>query len=49
MLLTVLLFALAGLLLGGAISLRRQGSGWWSVILLALLAALALAAGVART
>jgi hypothetical protein len=49
MLLTVVLFALAGLLLGGAISLRRQGAGWWAVILLAVLAALAPAAGVART
>jgi hypothetical protein len=47
LLLPLVLFALAGLLLGGAISMRRQGAGWGAVVLLAVLAALALAGGLA--
>jgi hypothetical protein len=47
MLLPLALFALAGLLLGGAISMRRQGAGWVAVVLMAVLAALALAGGLA--
>lgn len=46
-LLPLLLFALAGLLAGGAVSMRRQGSGRVPVAVLAGFAALALAGGVA--
>jgi hypothetical protein len=42
------LLGLAGLLLGGAISMYRQGAGKPMVILLSLLAAVAAAAGVLR-
>ncbi|HLV58189.1 MAG TPA: hypothetical protein VKY81_04870 [Natronosporangium sp.] len=46
-LLALVLFALAGLLAGGAWSLHRQGAGLGVVVLVALLSALALAGGVA--
>lgn len=45
-LLPVLLFALAGVLAGGAWSLHRQGAGRGAVVVTGLLAALALAGGV---
>jgi hypothetical protein len=45
--LPLLLFALAGLLLGGAISMLRQGAGKLAVLLFTVLAALALAGAVA--
>jgi hypothetical protein len=45
--LSLLLFALAGLLLGGAISMYRQGAGKLAIVLFAVLAALALAGAVA--
>lgn len=44
--LPILMFGLSGLLLGGAISLRRQGARWPVVIVVGLLAALAAVAGV---
>jgi hypothetical protein len=44
--LPILLLGVAGLLVGGAISLRRQGSGWLPVILVSFLALLAFAAGI---
>ncbi|MBX6748696.1 MAG: hypothetical protein IRY85_03335 [Micromonosporaceae bacterium] len=44
--LPILLLGLAGLLLGGAISLRRQGVRWPVVVVLGLLAVLSAAAGV---
>ncbi|HEX2773620.1 MAG TPA: hypothetical protein VHN18_14485 [Micromonosporaceae bacterium] len=44
--LPVVLIALAGLLLGGAISLHRQGAGRGVVGILAVLSALAAAGGV---
>lgn len=47
MLLPLVLFALAGLLAGGAWSMHRQGAGRGAVVLLGVLAALALAGGVA--
>jgi hypothetical protein len=43
----IVLFALAGLLIGGVISLVKQGASRFSVGLVAVLAALALAGGVA--
>jgi hypothetical protein len=43
----VLLFALAGILAGGVISLIRQGATKFSIGLVAVLAALAAAGGVA--
>lgn len=46
-LLPVLLFALGGVLAGGAWSLYRQGAGRGAVIGAAVLAALALAGGIA--
>jgi hypothetical protein len=42
----VVLFALAGILVGGVISLVRQGASKFSIGLVATLAALAAAAGV---
>jgi hypothetical protein len=47
-LLPVALFALAGVLVGGAWSLRRQGAPAGAVVLMALLAVLAVAAGAVR-
>mgnify|MGYP006976736118 FL=1 len=44
--LPILLLGLAGLLVGGAISLRRQGARWPVVVVVGLLAALAAVAGV---
>jgi hypothetical protein len=43
----IALFALAGILVGGVISLVRQGATKFSITLVALLAALAAAGGVA--
>ena len=43
----VALFALAGILVGGVISLVRQGASQFSIGLVAVLAALAAAGGVA--
>jgi hypothetical protein len=43
----VLLFALAGILAGGVISLVRQGASKFSIGLVAVLAVLAAAGGVA--
>ena len=43
----VALFALAGILVGGVISLVRQGASKFSIGLVAVLAALAVAGGVA--
>jgi hypothetical protein len=43
----ILLFALAGILIGGVISLFRQGASRFSIGLVAVLAVLALAGGVA--
>ena len=44
--LPILMLGLAGLLVGGAISLRRQGARWPAVIGLALLSAVAALAGI---
>ena len=44
--LPIVLIALAGLLLGGAVSLHRQGAGRGAVGVVAVLAALSAAAGV---
>jgi hypothetical protein len=44
--LPVALFALAGVLTGGAVSLYRQGAGRFAVVLTGLLAVLALAGGL---
>jgi hypothetical protein len=44
--LPILLFGLAGLLVGGAISLRRQGARWPVVVAVGLVALLAAVAGV---
>jgi hypothetical protein len=44
--LPILLLGFAGLLTGGAISLRRQGARWPVVIVVGLLAAVAAVAGV---
>jgi hypothetical protein len=46
--LPVMLFALGGVLLGGAWSLRRQGAPLAAALVLALLAVLALVAAVLR-
>jgi hypothetical protein len=46
--LPVALFALGGVLLGGAWSLRRQGAPVTAVVVLALMAVMALAAAVLR-
>ena len=43
----ILLFALAGILIGGVISLVRQGATRFSIGLVAVLAVLAAAGGVA--
>jgi hypothetical protein len=43
----IVLFAIAGILLGGVISLVRQGATRFSIGLVAVLAALAAAGGVA--
>jgi hypothetical protein len=43
----IVLFALAGLLIGGVISLVRQGASRFSIGLVGVLAVLALAGGVA--
>lgn len=45
--LPVLLLGLAGLLLGGAWSVHKQGAGRGAVVVLLVLAGLALAGGVA--
>jgi hypothetical protein len=44
--LPVLLLGLAGLLVGGAWSMHRQGAGRGTVVLVGALAALALVAGI---
>ncbi|HET9518424.1 MAG TPA: hypothetical protein VFO77_11915 [Actinoplanes sp.] len=44
---SIALFALAGILVGGTISLVKQGATKFSIGVVALLAALAAAAGVA--
>ena len=44
--LSLLLFALAGIFVGGVISLRRQGASRFAVALVGVLALLAAAAGV---
>jgi hypothetical protein len=46
--LPVVLFALGGVLVGGAISLRRQGAPAFAVVLLGLFALMAVAAGALR-
>ena len=46
--LPILLFALGGILVGGAVSMRRQGAPTAAVLVLALMALLALAAGALR-
>ena len=43
----IVLFALAGILIGGVISLVKQGASRFSIGLVAVLAVLALAGGVA--
>ncbi|GAB1646041.1 hypothetical protein [Krasilnikovia sp. MM14-A1259] len=43
----IALFALAGILVGGVVSLVRQGATKFSIAVVALLAALAAAGGVA--
>jgi hypothetical protein len=45
-LLPILLLGLAGVLVGGAVSLRRQGAGRATVVVLGLLSAVAAVAGV---
>ncbi len=45
--LSVVMFALAGILMGGAWSLRGQGASTVAVVVVAVLGVLALAAGVA--
>ena len=44
--LPILMLGLAGLLVGGAISLRRQGARWPAVVGLAALAAFAAVVGI---
>jgi energy-converting hydrogenase Eha subunit H len=44
---SIVLFALAGILIGGVITLVRQGASRFSIGLVAVLAVLALAGGVA--
>ena len=46
--LPIALFALGGVLAGGAYSLRRQGAPTGAVVVLAVLAVMAVAAGVLR-
>jgi hypothetical protein len=46
--LPIALFALGGVLVGGAVSLRRQGAPGVAVALLGVMAVLAVAAGVLR-
>lgn len=46
--LPVLLFALAGVLAGGAWSLHRQGAARTAIVVTGLLAVLALAGGILR-
>jgi hypothetical protein len=46
--LPILLFALGGILVGGAISMRRQGAPTAAVAVLGLMALLAIAAGALR-
>jgi hypothetical protein len=46
--LPILLFALGGVLVGGAVSMRRQGAPTAAVLVLALMALLAIAAGTLR-
>jgi hypothetical protein len=45
-LLPVALFALAGILVGGLVSMRRQGAGRNAIVAMAALACLAAAGGV---
>jgi hypothetical protein len=47
-LLPILLFGLGGILVGGAIAMRRQGAPTAFVVLLALMALMAVAAGALR-
>jgi hypothetical protein len=47
-LLPILLFALGGILVGGAIAMRRQGAPTALVVLLGLMALTAVAAGALR-
>jgi hypothetical protein len=42
----ILLLALAGLLVGGAVSMRRQGAGRTPVVVLGLLALVSAVAGI---
>jgi hypothetical protein len=42
----IALFALAGVLVGGAVSLHRQGAGRPALVVMSVLAALAAAGGV---
>jgi hypothetical protein len=42
----ILLFALAGVLVGGAVSLHRQAAGRTTVVVMGILAAVAAAGGV---
>jgi hypothetical protein len=44
----VILFALGGVLVGGALSMRKQGAPTMVVVLLGLMALLAIAAGALR-
>ncbi|WP_198347951.1 hypothetical protein [Plantactinospora sp. KBS50] len=46
--LTIALFVLAGVLLGGVVSMHRQGAGRGAVALVAVLALLATAGGLTR-
>lgn len=46
--LPILLFALGGILVGGAVAMRRQGAPTLAVVLLGLMALLAVAAGTLR-
>ena len=46
--LPIALFALGGVLVGGAYSMRRQGASTAAVVLLTVLAVLAVVAGVLR-
>ena len=46
--LPILLFALGGILVGGAVSMKRQGAPPAAVLVLGLMALLALAAGTLR-
>jgi hypothetical protein len=46
--LPIVLFALGGVLVGGALSMRRQGAPVPAVVLLGLMALMAVAAGTLR-